>query len=616
MGKGYQAHETYVANFQMYFSLIKTAFTISLIIQIIFLCSVWHKANQKLSQINLGYTNVKITQNMFFNYCLSLEKYLHLPEREIFINDPSMIKVFGQQNSVPVSYYRSRLDSLSENAFYKAKNHLIRNFRLSFWAYLIGFFIVIYFIKKSKKMSEEKFVRGVKLIPESELNEKLNHEAEKENITHLQIGKTKILRRLEPYQILILGAIGSGKSVLLNQILHQINVRKTNEQLNDKAIVYDMKGEFIAKQFQPDDMIFSPFDRRSVQWRFFNEIETYPDFDIVANSLYVPEKKEDEYWYNCAKDVFRSGLVWLYQNDRTTNRDIVDFFAQSNRTIVDCFSSLAEAERGAIKHIDKSDSNTSASIISILQQRLQFFRYLVDMDGDFSFRKYIRDENQKNNLYLLNIEQYADIFRPLMTFAVDTLIRETISLSDNRDRRIFFIIDELGRLYKIESIMNLLTIGRSKGGSLIVATQDLGRIKNTYGQEMVETFYNGFNTNFIFRINEPNTADFLSKAIGEKEVIKKMESRQMSPSDWGDRTSITDQEKTERIILGTEFQNFKDFEAIIRISNFGISKITIPRIFYPEVNNYFEQKEFEIKTNTDEVIEETDIKPKINFDRL
>lgn len=611
MGKGYQAHETYAANFQMYLSLIRTALIIGLVVQVIFLWSVWNKTINELLRLNLGYRNIKVSHDMFINYCISFEKYLNLPERQIILTDPDLSKLFNYQSKIPISLYRSRLDMLTDKAFFRAKNHIVKSFKFSFWAYSISVFIVIFFIYKSKEMSEEKFVRGVQLIPEEELNRKLDEEARKEKISQIQIGKTKILRRLEPYQILVLGATGSGKSVLLNQILHQINERKIKEQLNDKMIIYDMKGEFIAKQLKPGDMIFSPFDRRSVQWSFFNEIETYPDFDIIANSLYVPEKKEDEYWYNCAKDVFRSGLVWLKQNGKTSNQDIVDFFAKSNQEMVKCFSTLNETERGAIKHIDKSDSNTSASIISILQQRLQFFRYLVDMDGEFSFRRYIRDENQKNNLFLLNIEQYADIFRPLMTFAVDTLIRETISLSDNRERRIFFIIDELGRLYKIESIMNLLTIGRSKGGSLIVATQDLGRIKNTYGQEMVETFYNGFNTNFIFRINEPNTADFLSKAIGEKEVIKKMESRQMSPSDWGDRTSISDQEKIERLILGTEFQSFKDFEAIIKISNFGVSKITIPKIFYPEINKYFEQKEFEIKNNTQENII---VKP--DFNRL
>ena len=33
-------------------------------------------------------------------------------------------------------------------------------------------------------------------------------------------------------------------------------------------------------------------------------------------------------------------------------------------------------ELGALKHIDKADSNQAASVISILQERLTFFRYL------------------------------------------------------------------------------------------------------------------------------------------------------------------------------------------------------------------------------------------------
>jgi len=54
-------------------------------------------------------------------------------------------------------------------------------------------------------------------------------------------------------------------------------------------------------------------------------------------------------------------------------------------------------------------------------------------------------------------------------------------------------------------------------------------------------------------LNDPTTADFLSKAFGEREVIKKFQSSQFSPSDYGDRFSMSEQEKLEKIILSTEF---------------------------------------------------------------
>jgi len=89
--------------------------------------------------------------------------------------------------------------------------------------------------------------------------------------------------------------------------------------------------------------------------------------------------------------------------------------------IRDSLYTLPVRELGALKHIDKADSNQAASIISILQERLTFFRYLTDRDGPFSFRQFIRDKDERRNLFLMNIRQYDAIFRSLMTFVIDVM---------------------------------------------------------------------------------------------------------------------------------------------------------------------------------------------------
>ena len=220
----------------------------------------------------------------------------------------------------------------------------------------------------------------------------------------------------------------------------------------------------------------------------------------------------------------------------------------------------------------------------------------MDLDGEFSFRRYIREQQNakyQRNLFILNIEQYSTIFKPLMTLCLDMMIRETLSLPDHLNRRIWFVIDELGTLYRMDSIIKLETVGRSKGGCLICANQDLGRIEELYGRANLKSFFNNFNTNFTFRIREPETAEFLSKAIGDQQLIKTSHSRQMSPSDLGDRRSENEQEKTERLIMPVEFQGLKNFEAILNIAGFGVSQITIPQKFYAERNPNFVLREFQ-----------------------
>jgi len=192
----------------------------------------------------------------------------------------------------------------------------------------------------------------------------------------------------------------------------------------------------------------------------------------------------------------------------------------------------------------------------------------------------------------MNIRRYDAIFRPLMTFVMDIMIREVLSLTDSYERRITFLIDEFGSLAKLPAVFDFLTMARSKGGFLVIANQDLGSVSNVYGNDQKETFFNNFNVHLTFRLNDPTTAEFLSKAFGEREVVKKFKSSSFSPTDVGDRFTLGEQEKLEKIILPTEFQNLPDFHTYIKIANYGTA--------YMET-----QKEF-MKTKTAEYVE-TDV---------
>src|SRR5207248_2304863 len=86
-----------------------------------------------------------------------------------------------------------------------------------------------------------------------------------------------------------------------------------------------------------------------------------------------------------------------------------------------------------------------------------------------------------------------------------------------------------GSLDKMPCIFDFLTMGRSKGGVLVLANQDLGSVSSIYGTDKKETFFNNFNVHLVFRLNDPTTSEFLSKAFGEREVIKKLQSSQFSP---------------------------------------------------------------------------------------
>ena len=579
--KGYLSHESFWTDVRMFLKMLKISLIISLVLQIFYLFFSFCISFSQLASTPV-FADIKLPRSAVIKY------YVGSPGGSVPV-ERDLRFLFGAEK-VPLEVYRDVLNRRTLNGFTHFSSSIKEMFHKSFKAYYFALIYIVIFYLKSYFEVKDKYVRGISLLPIRRLNRRLRRGAKKDKVRNLRIGKSVIPRKMEPAHLLILGAAGSGKSVLLNQLFQQINERKTEDN-PERVVVYDMKGEFIEKQYTEGDYIFSPFDVRTVKWSFFNEIKTLPDFDVISKSLYISPDEKSEYWYNCAKDVFRTGLIYLYMNGKTLNNDIWEFFSGSLEDIKSAFNTLPLEERGAIKHIDKSDATASANIISILQERLQFFRYLIDMDGDFSFKNYVRSKSTRN-LYLLNIDIYKDIFKPLMSLVVDTMIREVLSLEDDLERRVFFMIDELGSLYKLESILDLVTVGRSKGAPLICANQDLGRLEETYGKPNIKTFFNNFNSLVVFRINEPESADFLSKAIGEQQLIRSTSNAQIAPSDFGDRKGFSEHEKLERVIIPSELHSFKDFEAILRVANYGIAKTKIPRKFFEKVNPHFIMKDF------------------------
>jgi len=453
-----------------------------------------------------------------------------------------------------------------------------------------GYFFLFSWINKQTEKTE--FIRGVDLMLFNELKAKLDGAiVEEKTEVPLRLGEVLLPDSVSRRHMLVLGTSGTGKSVCLNR-----HIASLRSKPKSKCIIYDVKGEFCGKHFSEGDMIFYPFDKRSVVWSFFNEVRDYPDLDILCTSLYEPPKDaKDPYWYHAARDVFRTGLFFLLMHGKRSNRDIWEFFSQPLGDIRADIGSLPSQELGALKHIDKTDSSQAASVISILQERLTFFRYLCDFDGDFSFRDYIQNADTcQGNLFLMNIRRYDAVFRPLMTFVVDIMIREVLSLADSFERRITFVVDEFGSLAKMPAIFDFLTMGRSKGGFLVLANQDLGSVSNIYGQDQKETFFNNFNAHLVFRLNDPTTSEFLSKAFGEREVIKKFRSSSFSPTDFGDRFSLSEQEKLEKVILPTEFQSLPDFHTYLKIANYGVVRMETTKEFLESKAKEFDQRDFSL----------------------
>jgi len=590
---GYAAHEALTSDIKMYVKMVVLALLLGVLVQAVIVGLAVRRSYQRNFQLPLaGGATFRLPAGALLRYYLPTFR-LFGRENQVRI-DRELRPFFPEGRSVAAATYRARLEQYLGSNIRRFEADLRRAGSLSCFAYGLSGAYILVFLYAARRMARARHLRGACKVTLPQLRRFLAAAAAGEAGPpgrHLTIAGLQLPRQLETKHILIMGTTGTGKSVLFNQIIGAIRERIRRCHTPEKLIIYDVKGEFLSKHYTAEDLVFYPFDARSLRWRFFNEIRTDPDFEIISQIIFKPprETHSDPFWNNAAKDVFVAGLRFLHAGGHQANADVWDFFSQGLEDIIRQLKTLPIADRGALKHIESRGSGPAASVISTLTEKISWFRYLVDLDGDFSFRDFIRHPRHQN-LFLLNIKNYADTFRPLMTFAFDLLIRETLSLPDTtpgEDRRLWFCIDEIGSLDQISVLFDLLTVGRSKGGCMIVANQDLGKIEDVYGKPNKMTFYNNFNTGFFLRLNDPDTAEFLSRSIGEREVIKKVEGRQLSPKDFGDRKTINDQDKIEKLMLPAEFMHLPDFHAIAKFSGYGITELAVPRRFPPLLNPHF-----------------------------
>lgn len=455
---------------------------------------------------------------------------------------------------------------------------------------LTGAAYYLFFACKSKKIQRESHVKGARLLSGEQFSARIDRIwPDPQSLT---IGSIRFPRSRESFHSLVYGASGSGKSTLLNQLLAALLARQSRLNLNEKFIVYDVKGEYLAKHYTPErgDAVFFPFDARSLRWRLFNELLAVDGrsldramVDVVSAILCSPpsqKESKNEYFYTAAAEVLRAVFLILHARGTLLNGDLAAMLGLGRTELAGLVRDyLPQAEWSVLEHLEAAEQ--AAGVLGVLNNQMRFLRYLHGLDGDFSLRGFI-DGQESAVLFLMNLPRLAEIFRPLLTFAIDLMIRHALSLPDCTERRIRFFIDELGSLGKIDSLLRFLTLSRSKGGCLYVSNQEEGSIRELYGDKLSESFNNNFASLMVFRQNDEKSAASMSKQLGEQEVIKRSESHSFSPSSMGDRLSVGDQQKRETLISYSQLQHLADLEFYYRLAGVGTALFRVPAVFLAE----------------------------------
>lgn len=330
----------------------------------------------------------------------------------------------------------------------------------------------------------------------------------------------------ETRHIMIVGAPGSGKTVIFRRIIDAVIAR------GDKAIIFDEKGDYTriiasnrgdtGHEFAP--MILAPQDERSAVWDIAADLIVSQDAVELAHRI-IPESGHP--FFTASARAVLAGCTIKLMAEKPGAWTWTDLLNETRRSQEDLLRNMLQYHRGA----DIFLSADYKQVMSTLGQ-LETHMRVLDMlstawptyEGRvrFSLREWLVKKTRNRTVLVQHSGRYAELsdgwISALYAVAVSTVTDSNL-LGDSDRRRIWFFLDEWGQLPGIKDFERFITLGRSKGVCAVLGLQDDAQIEKNYGEEILNTLTASIGTKIIARVNAGPTADKLQRYFGQIQYV-------------------------------------------------------------------------------------------------
>lgn len=370
----------------------------------------------------------------------------------------------------------------------------------------------------------------------------------------IQIGGIAIDRDVEPQHFLLTGAPGTGKTVVAEAVMDAIRVR------GQRAVVYDSTGEFISHYYREGkDIILSPVDQRSALWSPWAEGTDAYAYENLAAALVPDGQGENQFWAQAARAIFRAVLA-----STTDLPSLIDLiFAADQELLLACLQAQGLAGLAGPSQMLASSRGEAATYIQPLS-------YLPEPSGNpFSIRNWIKKDADDSWLFVSSRADSHRSIRPLISMWIGLAVQATMSLPPSRDRRIWMVLDELPTLQKLPSLDLLLAGGRKYGAAAVLGVQTVAQVRDGYGRDAASAILSHPSTRLSLRVGDHETADYLSRSIGDRHTVRKVASESTG---GGGGSSVGEQHAIEASVLPSEILSLPNLIGYLRVANDPIIK--------------------------------------------
>ncbi|MGE3548986.1 MAG: type IV secretion system DNA-binding domain-containing protein [Geobacter sp.] len=464
----------------------------------------------------------------------------------------------------------------SESAYWLQYRKYGVSAAVGFIFFFVG--LTAYSRRVERRQSEPQYVRGAQLTTARELTKIVKKNAIEmgDQPSRLTVADVLIPRRNEITPWSVIGRPQVGKSTLFKALLDQIISMSIG-----KRVVFDSKGDYTSTHFQGGDHIFAPsVDVRSLRWTIFNDVSSLSRISDMAAAL-IPEGGKEPMWAAGARLILEGILLHCWYTGKKTNAYVWQVACQPADKLKEILAATPGAEMAAAL-LDKPEVTTSFSFTVNLKTYLKPLQLLARMDGPFSVRQWLTD-GKNDGLFIVSVPDHLETLKPLMNLFLSTLLTAHKSLPDDRSRRVFYLLDELGVLPKVPGLSDALNFGPSKGLCCFLGYQSYQQIDELYGRNVMEAMVSSAATHVAFSVGNEKTLEELSKLIGEAEVIESRGTLTTGISDNRHGGSSMDQLVKKRLVMPDTIKDLPPLNAYLKLLGYPAVKITLKYVPYPIV---------------------------------
>jgi len=397
--------------------------------------------------------------------------------------------------------------------------------------------------------------------------------------TDVNIGGVVIPRMLETQHFLISGATGAGKTQVINGILRSLRKR------GHRAVIADPAGGFYARFGQPDDKLINPFDKRSVAWSPFAEIRADYDCERIAKALIPDGVGDGAEWHHYAQTLIAQTLMAMHKQGQRSVKRLLYWLTTADQKEL---GGLLEGTPAAAL-CAKGNDRMLASTRGIISTYMGVFQYLAD-EGDFSIRSWIQEEWRSNWLFITYRDDQMGLLRNLVAAFLEMGIVEGLSLSENPERGLWFVMDEVDSLGKITSLRAGLTKLRKYGGRCVLGLQTVAQLRTTYGRDEAQTLISSTAVKCILRAGDSETAKNMEYELGEQEIERDQLNDSLTTNENGHSLgqTMTTQVVRQSTVLASEVMGLPDLRGYLKTPGDGIARIEVEYVAMPDLNPAFQ----------------------------